>query len=1033
MAYNVNPRHSMPVGGYRVRNGASPGIPRPSAAPLPHIHDLVAIPKDINSNQPIRKLLEQAESSFRQSEMQRDFKRPAIALKYYVRAFVIAVEFIQKHQDYPTMISNQGDTFQLHKTLLSKLNRRSEIYNQIKQDIIADNRSTGVQPTVKTSPVVTTTDRLSTHLPSTTDNNIGPRPLKRGEHGRQEPQQQQQQQHPNEHVPQLGNGGPPAKSKPTVNPKPAALHGNAIPSRHNHTDSANSVPLDLAARFANLRGPQPSPGQDPRIKTYPIITQRPAGPRQMPPSPPKVDTDINYDAALPKPPDAIYSPVRGSVSAEAARLPTSMPRGLFSRNGSFTSITGTPSANHPRQSDEYFPLVPPSVPKSSDVVERVFKIPEGNAITPRELITIREAKPSILYIDVRPREEFDEGHIMAVSIICIEPSILEREDVTCSDISESLVLSPPAELSLFEKRQSFDLVVFYDQDSESFPKSDKDPRHIALWSLNRALVELSWDKELRNPPQLLKGGINAWTDLYGAGSLRSTPAANANTSTTSKRQPLIKRKGSKYVFNPLPEKDVETFRKGLEKDAIPQSFPRTRDEFLRFPPLPTEQQSMSSSISSEQRYKHDFADRFGSPAQMLAPPARPQAAMQRASHISLSEDGHDDHEPTEQIPAVFTKGHTGLNNPGNWCYANSILQSLLASPNFGRELADSEWHRRYKNQVPRKHDEKMDQPQLMIQMLSNIFYWMSSGKFQTMKAQMLMDYSRHLCATGDPRTKFGGQEQQDAQEFMSFLMDQLHDETNLRRGLQGTVDQPDVKGTQLAQAAVQYWENHKRLNDSLVDQYWRGLQLSTVQCHHCATRTYTFSQFETLGINVSGDRNMTLSAAMRQANAGDDVEDFRCNRCAASRPARISESLARMPPLLCVSFRRFQVNGRGVVKSTAEITWDFNDFDFTPYFLNSGEDWQGASIIQDRAFCGPFRYQCYAVIVHSGRSIDSGHYYAYVRDSSTHDPYAWYCCNDSVVTKVRIGSREPADIQNTVFRSGSDAVPYLAFFRRRSE
>jgi ubiquitin carboxyl-terminal hydrolase 8 len=268
---------------------------------------------------------------------------------------------------------------------------------------------------------------------------------------------------------------------------------------------------------------------------------------------------------------------------------------------------------------------------------------------------------------------------------------------------------------------------------------------------------------------------------------------------------------------------------------------------------------------------------------------------------------------------------------------------------------------------------------------------------------------------------------------MSFLMDQLHDETNLRRDRNGPVDQPDASGKQLVQAAAQYWENYKRWNDSIIDQYWRGLQLSTVKCHHCATKTYTFSQFESLGVNVSGNCSMTLAEALRQANAGDEVDDFFCNSCKSPQPARISESLARMPPLLCVSFRRFQVNERGVMKATGVVTWDFNDFDFTPYFLNSVSDWKDASTqVQDRAFYGPFRYECYAVIVHAGRSIDSGHYYAYVRDSSTHDPYAWLCCNDSTVTKVRIGSRDQGDVQHKVFRQGSDTVPYLAFFRRKS-
>jgi ubiquitin carboxyl-terminal hydrolase 8 len=720
MAANANHRHSVPTGGYHG-NGISYAGPPRSAAPLPHVHDLVAFPKDVNPNQSLKKLLELADSSFRQSEMHRDFNRPAIALKDYVKAFVIAVEIIQKHQDYPAMMSKQGEAFLLHKALLSKINLQSEMYNQIKQDIIADNQRTGVQPMLH-SPMVTATN--GSPLPFSMATNMETPSL---------------QQPPNGRAPQLRNGASPAKSKPAVHPKPASLHGNAIRPQHNRTSSANNVTLDLAARFANLRGPQPSPGQDPRIKTYPIIPEKPAGPRQMPPpAPPKLNTNASHDAALPKLPDAIYSPVRGSVSGEAARLPTSTPRGLFSRTGSSTSIPGTPSANQPRPSGEYFPPVPPSASAKSDLSEKELNILNGTTITPEELIDVRRAKASILFIDVRSREAFDEGHIMAVSIICIEPSILEREGISCSDISDSLVLSPNTEHSLFEKRQFYDLVIFYNQNSDSIPKSNKDPHDIAIWSLNRALVELNYGQELKNSPRLLKGGIDAWTDLYGAGSLKSTSTTTADmTHAVSKRHPLIQRRGSKYVFNPLPEKDVETFRKGLEKDAAPLSFPRTRDEFLRFPPVSPEQQSMTSVVSAEPRYKHEFTSRFGSPSHMLTPPTRPQAAVQRPSHSSLSHD-HDDHEPTDQISTVPTKVHTGLNNPGNWCYANGILQSFLASPNFGRELADSEWTKRFKDQVPRKYDEKIDQPQLMIQMLSNIFYWMSSGKFQTMKAQMLM-------------------------------------------------------------------------------------------------------------------------------------------------------------------------------------------------------------------------------------------------------------------------------------------------------
>jgi len=85
----------------------------------------------------------------------------------------------------------------------------------------------------------------------------------------------------------------------------------------------------------------------------------------------------------------------------------------------------------------------------------------------------------------------------------------------------------------------------------------------------------------------------------------------------------------------------------------------------------------------------------------------------------------------------------------------------------------------------------------------------------------------------------------------------------------------------------------------------------------------------------------------------------------------------------------------------------------------------------DRAFRAPFRYECYAVICHAGKGIETGHYKAYVRDAGTHDPYAWYLCNDSSVSKVRIGSGDAADAARHVFSDGQGTVPYLVFFRRK--
>lgn len=727
--------------------GLSPGLSakgraRPSA-PYPHIDDLLVVPKDIDPNQSIKRLLEMTDVALRQSEMSRNFDRPALALKDYIRASIIAVQVIAKHKDYNVLRDSRSEPGRLYNALLKKISQQSDDYEKIKRNIMEDNKKTGVQPTVRRSVPPSPSRAQGTGSPPAVPMN--------GNAASSRPQTR-----PNGRTLQPVNGSP-AKTKPAVLPKPQSLHGNAIAPGSGRPAPANNAKPDLTARFANLRGPQSFPGQDPRIKTYPIPTQKPAGPRQMPNSP-ELDVDSDPTAsALPKVPDAVYSPARGSVFGEAARLPTSTPRGLFSRTGSSTSLSSMPSMLPP-QSNDFTPAAPTSAVPEEE--EEPFELPGEDIITSQQLCEVMKAKRSILLIDIRSREEFDEGHIMSTSIICIEPSILLRENISSEEISESMVLSPNSEQTLFERRDSYDLVVFYDQESEQVPQFPRNSDELVAVSLHRALVHLNYGRHLKRPPRILRGGLDAWVDLMGPLALQPTTSMISTSSTTlvrQRRNGFIQRKGQKFVVTSLQPADVKAWENTLEKDAhqaaARPNFPRTTKDFLKSAPIAAQQQSMRSPPASiEDRQQHGF----GSLAQLPAPPARPRAAVQRPSHSGLSQgdDGNGaQSEPgasslqrttgrskkaTEQVSAAaaVVKAHTGLNNPRNWCYANSTLQSLLGSPGFGRELADSEWVHKYS--VPRKGEEKIDPPQLMVRIMSNLFHWMSTGTFETMKAQTLM-------------------------------------------------------------------------------------------------------------------------------------------------------------------------------------------------------------------------------------------------------------------------------------------------------
>lgn len=705
----ANARYSLPAGYSHATNGAG-GKPA-----LPHIDDVVALPTDIDGKKPLKWLLEQAEMSLRQSEMSRDFNRPALALKDFIRASVIMVQLVSHHKDYLMLKEGRGDLARKHTALMTRIKQQSDIYDQLKKDIIADNKRTGVLP--------------KSQKPGQSQSN--------GNHTSATPPTSATNGHP---VTASG------KVKPKVHPKPQSLQGKAV-SGHGRSSSTSTVNLDLAARFANLRGPQSTPGQDPRIKTHPMPPLKPAGPRDMPSSPQKPEPSaISTMPSLPKMPDAIYHPARGSVSSDVGRPPATTPRGSHSRAAPTPSLSSMPSPVSARQSMEYFPPVPTNTTGSKSLLQNSVSDSETDSITAEELFQAMKQRGSVLIIDIRSRAEFDEGHIMSSSTICVEASILLRDNISAAEITESLVLSPNQEQSQFDRRNEYELVVFYDQDSEEIPRSPRSSDDMVIVSLHRALAHFNYDRELKQPPKILKGGLDAWVDLMGSASLQSTNLSSSSQVATSRaRSGTFQRRRSKYI-RPLRADEVKVWQQTLENEEMsanqPPEYHRSTESFLRrYPPVLTEQESMTSSPASEQPPRYTSLHKIDPYTDLPSPPTRPAPSVPRLSYSSLSHtseevDRFEEPVAHRQMTGDSYKLYTGLNNPHNWCYANSTVQSLLASPDFGKDLADSRWATEYR--APKKDSEKIEHPQLMIRIMSNLFHWMSTGNLQVMKAQTLM-------------------------------------------------------------------------------------------------------------------------------------------------------------------------------------------------------------------------------------------------------------------------------------------------------
>lgn len=999
-----------------------------------------------NTSQPIGHLLGIAENGVKYAKFQADLGSIDVALKEYIKAYVVAVTVIPTHRDFTSLQTDRKNLGDRYSRLTKTLHDYADNYESIKQTIKDDNARTGVQ--------------RATHTTTPHKN------------GRPETPKYQQKTAAVSNSPSKKTISP-GKMKPAVQPKPANLHGKAI-----QKPGIPGKGEDLAKRFANLRGPV----QDPRIRTQPppvpIPVDKPAGPREMPKKPPI--SLVGVHPVLPKLPDAVYSPARSNLSSEAADLPSSTPHGFSRQNSSLSSAAKSP----PTQ--DYFSSNTSAGPTSAPASEkRRAALPEGDIITVEELVKYQRIGSKdfrILVIDVRSRPEFEEGHILSSATICIEPDILQRDRIEAADVEDAMELGPPMEKWHFERRHEFDMVVFYDHDSEHLSSGSTN----APATLFRLLTDFDYpdgDPGSKHP-KLLKGGLEAWQDAMGGSALQKSSKSN-HRKRPSAYDWLKVRSPSKPIQNIEEarrwEEKLTQLRNDEAENGSGDEFQPVRslsDFMTRFPPVqesmtappvlsPTTEDSLNGRfspkpirspplISSPQR--HDFDSILPSE------PTRPPPAVPRRSYTGLRAADDDHGTPnklTKRSSAANRRRAVGLQNPGAWCYANSTLQALFASGGFGEELLSGEWQQLYK--APMKNDETIQPPQLLTKILGNLLYWMGNGKFSSMQANIFMDYLRQKSSRNSqgkrvPESQIlGTNRQQDAMEFFGYVFTELDDETNRFRNRPSEVPQPQPSKTKsLTDLAIQYWDLHSRVSDSIVDKYWRITEVVIVRCDHCGhvVTKYSNKDMQFLSLPQSSVP-VTMEDLLQRDYSNEHLDDYTCDNCSSKGHCWKGTKLARLPDLLCVCFTRFEKNDDSArfSKITTPVDFPIRELDLTPYTVQGQQAYSslltngnaGTTAVRsptstiptdDHHFNKPFRYEAYAVVQHGGE-LSSGHYISVIRD----EPHGadgnsrWHIANDEKIIDLTVGPSRTDKGSQFLYRQNlhyhNPMQAFMVFYQRK--
>lgn len=244
----------------------------------------------------------------------------------------------------------------------------------------------------------------------------------------------------------------------------------------------------------------------------------------------------------------------------------------------------------------------------------------------------------------------------------------------------------------------------------------------------------------------------------------------------------------------------------------------------------------------------------------------------------------------ERLPPVYGPDLTGFQNLGNSCYLNSVIQALysLKALDYFRDKS-----------FPKVADPATDLESQLIK----LYHGLKSGKYSVPNPHSFKgdDYqlgirpSTFKALIGENHAEFSSQRQQDAFEFLLYLLDKL----DAKFGLALTRTLKFLTGTKVVCTKC----NHGKINYELVDNI--GVPVED----------------EVIGTNDGKKlyKEVKLSDCFAGYFEPSAIEDYQCDTCSEKTVAVQTPGLRSLPETLVVNAKRIKLENWVPVKIDVPI------------------------------------------------------------------------------------------------------------------
>ena len=373
----------------------------------------------------------------------------------------------------------------------------------------------------------------------------------------------------------------------------------------------------------------------------------------------------------------------------------------------------------------------------------------------------------------------------------------------------------------------------------------------------------------------------------------------------------------------------------------------------------------------------------------------------------------------------ITRGLSGLNNIGNTCYMNSVIQSLsstnLLCYYFRKALFKKNLYECIIKKSKKKSDKEMSKKKIKHKFKSSITYRL----YQVLKIMWSINCElkpeKFKLSVDKLLPKFRGLMQHDAQEFLTFLLDQIHEENKnvveikkiklnskvnsyigakerILKQIKETEDE-SIKGTLKNQLkklinnnyiidtqyeGIKFYESFLKNNHSIITDLFYGIFMSEICCNNCSNKSVTFEPFNMLQLELFNTENLSLEKMLQHYFKSEEI-NYKCDECNLNSGAMKRTIIHTLPEKLIIQFKRFISNGNHSRKNNMKVLFPFSNLE-----------------MKEHIKIEPYFYELYSVINHMG-DVGGGHYTNYSKNSINGE---WYEFNDSNVSYLNYPEKE---------------------------